>query len=73
MKETRFSPSELKSSYSKFKEVTNSKFDSLDDETKEWLSEWSRYDLAISPIDDDERKVLRYGHHLGWFSHKANN
>jgi len=72
MKNTRFSPSELKSSYNKFEEIIKGKFDSLDDETKEWLSEWRRYDLAISPIDDNERKNLRYGHYVGWFSHKKN-
>ncbi len=34
---------------------------------KKWLVEWSQVvERANSPMDSDERKLLRYGHYLGW-------
>lgn len=63
-----FKPSELKLPYNEFKRISQQRL--LDEDTQDWLNEWNRYDLAISPIDDDTRKVLRYGHHKGWFACK---
>lgn len=33
---------------------------------REWLDEWESWDFACSPMDDNERKLIRYGHYLGW-------
>jgi len=38
---------------------------------REWLNEWESWDLACSPMDDNERKLIRYGHHLGWMSRNS--
>ena len=35
---------------------------------RDWLNEWENWDLACSPMDDNERKLIRYGHYLGWMS-----
>lgn len=65
---TGFSGSELQLSYTKFKALADSRKSTLDDEVKKWLWEWDRYDFATSPRDDDERRLIRYGHFLGYFA-----
>lgn len=42
----------------------------LTDDVKQWLHVWELYDLAISPMDDEERRFIRYGHFIGWFDSK---
>jgi hypothetical protein len=42
------------------------KWHPLNDEDYLWLADWNAYDLACSPMDDNERRFIRYGHHLGW-------
>ena len=37
----------------------------------DWLNEWELWDLACSPMDDDERKLIRYGHFLGWMARNS--
>lgn len=64
-----FKPSELLSSYPEFKKISENRKKTLNKETKKWLKEWNLYDLAISPIDDNQRKYLRMGHYDGWFAH----
>lgn len=32
-----------------------------------WLAQWTYLDLTLSPMDDDERRFMRYGHYCGWF------
>lgn len=39
----------------------------LSNEDKEWLADWEMWDLACSPMDDNDRRLIRYGHRLGWF------
>lgn len=56
-------PSELLLSFTEFKRLDKSK---LNKETLKWLIEWNIHDLAVSPIDDEQRKYIRYGHYLGW-------
>lgn len=64
-----FKPSELLSSYPEFKKISENRKKTLNKETKKWLKEWELWDLACSPMDDNERKLIRYGHYLGWFAH----
>ena len=59
---------ELTLDYIAFKELChNTPFD-LD--VREWLSDWGSWDLACSPMNDNERKFIRYGHYLGWWQAK---
>lgn len=37
-----------------------------------WLAAWSKWDLACSPMDDEHRRQIRYGHYLG-FVHANEN
>ena len=66
-----FKPSELKLGYLEFKAlIEKRKAEVADPATQEWLAAWNRYDLAVSPMDDEERRFVRYGHYLGWFDSK---
>lgn len=42
----------------------------LCDEEREWLFEWRGWDLACSPMPDEERRFMRYGHWIGWHDAK---
>jgi hypothetical protein len=35
-------------------------------EDQAWLLAWSQLDLALSPMDDDQRRYMRLGHYRGW-------
>lgn len=61
-------PSKLLLPYLEWKDYINNIKNELDKETLKWLKEWELWDLACSPMDDNERKLIRYGHHLGWFA-----
>jgi len=32
-----------------------------------WLAAWNSTDFARSPMPDSDRKLLRYGHYIGFF------
>lgn len=34
---------------------------------KRWLHAWNLHDLFTSPMDDEQRRYIRYGHYQGWF------
>lgn len=38
----------------------------LSSEDKEWLRIWGGWDLACSPMDDEHRRLIRFGHYLGF-------
>jgi hypothetical protein len=57
-------PSDLLLPFIEFKQIDKSK---LNPKTLCWLKHWELFDLATSPRDDEERKLIRYGHYLGWF------
>lgn len=76
-------PSELKLNYSEFCIVVGhmrlardeerwskrpSTHPTISPEDDEWLNAWELWDLACSPMQDEERKLIRYGHYLGWFA-----
>jgi hypothetical protein len=63
-------PSELLLGYTEFNKAIKGR--ELDANTKRWLGEWSSWDLACSPMDDNERSFIRYGHYLGFFSSISN-
>lgn len=62
-----FKPSELLLSYSEFKELSDVPCSS---DLQEWLNAWNAWDFACSPLNDSERKQIRYGYYLGWWAHK---
>ncbi|EZP75015.1 hypothetical protein H839_15983 [Parageobacillus genomosp. 1] len=60
-------PSDLLVPYSKWREINP---EELTNEEREWYREWESHDLSVSPMSDEERKLIRYGHYLGWFAAK---
>lgn len=59
-------PTTLLLSYTEFKKYTDE--NEITGELRQWLNEWESWDLACSPMDDNERKLIRYGHFLGYFA-----
>ncbi len=68
-----FNYSQLTSDYSDWKNIVELSRKNLNNDMKEWLSSWELWDLACSPMSDEERKLIRYGHHLGWFHNNERN
>lgn len=66
---TGFTGAELELPYLEWKSVSESRKPHLCADTRRWLAAWSMWDLACSPMDDDERRRIRYGHYLGWADH----
>lgn len=64
-----FTPDEVMTDFYKFKEICGNK--KLNREAMMWLNARKSWDLACSPMDDNERKLIRYGHYLGWYSSQA--
>lgn len=62
----RFNSSTLVLPYSNWRESIHIVRDRLDPKDREWLGEWESLDLAQSPMEDDERRFMRYGHYIGW-------
>lgn len=61
-----FTPGELQANYTDFVELCKAK--KLNPGAHRWLSAWTLWDLACSPMDDDDRRRIRYGHYLGFFA-----
>ncbi len=59
-------PSVLKMDYLDFQCFCLNNRHRLSPEEQAWLNEWESWDLACSPMDDNERKLIRYGHRLGY-------
>jgi hypothetical protein len=59
-------PTELLLSYTEFKSAVAGKV--LNATERQWLYQWELWDLACSPMDDNERRFIRYGHYLGFHS-----
>lgn len=59
-------PSELLLSYTDFKELIKKVKPKLSKDDISWLGDWDMLDLSFSPMDDEQRKFIRYGHYLGW-------
>ena len=64
MFENTIKPNETLLPYQEFVKLTNSK--SLNSVSQEWLNEWNSFDLATSPTVDEDRKLIRYGHYVGF-------
>lgn len=61
-----FRSSELILPSHEFRQIAQEKRKFLSSEDIEWLNAWESWDLACSPMDDKERRFIRYGHFLGW-------
>jgi hypothetical protein len=63
-----FSTNELQLPYAEWKALAEvrGKHPQLHPEVRKWLHAWRLHDLMSSPMDDDQRRVMRYGHYLGW-------
>lgn len=61
-----FKPSELRLGSEEWKSLSEERAPHLRPETREWLGSWEMWNLACSPMSDDERRLIRYGHYLGW-------
>ena len=62
-----FSADELQLPFTKWKELSEGRRTYLAPEVRRWLGRWKAWDLACSPMNDDERRRIRYGHYMGWF------
>lgn len=62
-------PSDLLLTYSAFSLYIQRVRGRLSTEELAWLIAWEAHDLAMSPMPDEHRRYLRYGHYLGWFDH----
>lgn len=58
----------LQLGYREFKQWVGENLNELDRNEREWLHDWESYDMVISPIDDEERRLARYYHCIGWFA-----
>ncbi len=72
MNEYSFKPSDLLLPYDQWEILINREMKSLSLGEIEWLGRWELWDLACSPMDDERRKQIRYGHWLGWWHAKEN-
>lgn len=68
-----FTPDELQLGYTAWKALSESLRPRLAPSVRSWLAEWQLWDLACSPMDDNERRLIRYGHYLGWLHHDRHN
>ena len=64
---TDFNGEELQLPYTEWKALTDARRNHLETSVRRWLYAWELVDLALSPMNDDERRSIRYGHYLGWF------
>lgn len=62
-----FTPDELKLNYTEWTALVEQRRKHLSPGARLWLSDWSIWDLACSPMSDEERPMVRYGHYLGWW------
>jgi len=63
-----FTAAELQLTYNAWsKLLTRKRVSELAPEVLVWLGYWNIWDLACSPMDDAERRHIRYGHYLGYF------
>lgn len=45
----------------------------LSESITKWLYEWNALDLALSPMEDHDRRFIRYGHYQGYFCGLSHN
>lgn len=38
----------------------------LDYDDEDWLSEWTKWQSSNNFLPDDEMRLIRYGHYVGW-------
>jgi hypothetical protein len=62
-----YTPAQLQLPYLAWKVVEGTITDAHE---RAWLAAWKRWDLACSPMPDSERRLLRYGHWLGWHARR---
>lgn len=67
---TGFTSTELLLGYHDWKELSEFRLPHLRKEVRQWFAAWQQWDIACSPMDDDERRVIRCGHYFGWFASK---
>jgi hypothetical protein len=61
-----FTLEEINLPYDKFNDLQMARYPILSDEARDWLNAWIRWDLACSPMNDENRRFIRMGHYLGW-------
>jgi hypothetical protein len=62
-----FTPDELRLGYLEWKPLSEERKPYLAERIRRWLADWEIWDFACSPMNDDERRMIRYGHYLGWW------
>lgn len=62
-----FTRDELLLDYAAWSDLSEHRKKHLSADAREWLGAWTLWDFACSPMDDSERRLLRYGHWLGWW------
>jgi len=61
---------ELKQDYTEYKKMINTLrlYNLLSEDLRKWSYEWELLDLHTSPMEDKDRKLIRYGHYTGYFT-----
>jgi hypothetical protein len=57
--------------YHEWEKIVSEREATLSREKRGWLYAWRMWDLACSPMNDDDRRRIRYGHYLGYFQNGA--
>lgn len=68
---TGFTPDELTLDYTTWSKLAKERRIYLAPNVRHWLGQWELWDLACSPMDDNERRHIRYGHYLGWWHRES--
>lgn len=63
----QFKPSDMLLGYNEFEELCGRVRKELDNDDECFLYAWEMQDLAMSPMPDDNRKILRLGYFYGYF------
>lgn len=65
-----FTGDQLRLPFTEWKRLSEALRPRLRPDVREWLGRWTALDLALSPMDDAERRGMRFGHYVGWFDSK---
>lgn len=64
---TGFTQDELMLNYTAWSKLAKERRNHLAPNVRKWLSKWEIWDLYCSPMDDNDRRNIRFGHYLCWF------
>lgn len=62
-----FTGDQLRLPFTEWKRLSDALRPRLRPEVRKWLGRWEVLDLVFSPMNDEERRGMRFGHYMGWF------